>query len=82
MGPPDPASKKRYQLINDGPSGKPKVYGWAACNARKTGKEKNNDIADCITYLAQAIYLQIQGKDTFWTTGEVDPKTLAPKQNP
>ncbi|KAH4011826.1 hypothetical protein HBI81_047300 [Parastagonospora nodorum] len=82
LGPPDPVNKKRDMAIHDGPSGSPKVYGWAACNARRTRNEKNNDIADCITFLAQAIYLQIQGKDTFWTTGEIDPKTLRPKQNP
>jgi hypothetical protein len=69
-------------LIHDGPSGIPRVYGWAACNARRTRNEKNNDIADCITFLAQAIYLQIQRKDTFWMTGEADPKTLRPKQIP
>ncbi|KAF2848240.1 hypothetical protein T440DRAFT_470349 [Plenodomus tracheiphilus IPT5] len=78
---PDPTTKKRNQLINDGPSGA-KVYGWAHCNSRRIQNENNNNLADCITFLAQAIYLQIEGKDTYWTTGEVDPKTLRPKQIP
>jgi hypothetical protein len=80
VSPPDP-TKKRVQLINDGPRGGAKVYGWAHCNSRRIQNEKNNGLADCITYLAHAMYLQFQGKDTYWTTGEIDPKTLRPKRN-
>ena len=82
MGPPDPAIKNnRPLLVHDGDQyGAPSVYGWQACNARRLRDEKNSDLADCLTFLAQAIYLQIQGKDTFWSTGQVDPKTLKPRE--
>ncbi|KAF2281484.1 uncharacterized protein EI97DRAFT_368108 [Westerdykella ornata] len=79
---PDPNRKnKRDFKINDGPSND-KTYGWMKCNKRRKTRKPNIHIADCITFLAQAIYLQIGGKDTYWTTGEVDINTLRPKHIP
>ncbi|KAI1743326.1 hypothetical protein F4680DRAFT_445202 [Xylaria scruposa] len=34
--------------------------------------------ADCPTILAKALYLQIKGKPTYWSTGAVDKDTLKP----
>ncbi|KAF2661765.1 hypothetical protein K491DRAFT_647027 [Lophiostoma macrostomum CBS 122681] len=76
----DPTTGKRSYRISDGPNSN--MYGWLSCNKQRTLGISNANIADCITYLAQAIYLQIQGKDTYWSTGEVDPDTLHPKWLP
>jgi hypothetical protein len=53
------------------------MAGEGATNERVQNLS-NIGIADCITFLAQAIYLQIQGKDTYWTLGKIDPDTLRP----
>ncbi|KAH7084165.1 hypothetical protein FB567DRAFT_603899 [Paraphoma chrysanthemicola] len=81
---PDPGNvndkTKRRPRINDGPT--KDTYGWLKCNQRRAQGLSNIDIADCITFLGQAIFLQFQGKDTYWTTVEVDPATLLPKNLP
>ncbi|KAH7073855.1 hypothetical protein BKA63DRAFT_567023 [Paraphoma chrysanthemicola] len=33
------------------------TYGWLACNKRRINRDSIIDIADCITFLGQAIYL-------------------------
>ncbi|KAF2200686.1 hypothetical protein GQ43DRAFT_472477 [Delitschia confertaspora ATCC 74209] len=61
-------------VIGDGPD--KNTYGWRKCAERRANNQDNTNIADCLTMLAQALHLQIKGKETFWTTGQVDPKTL------
>lgn len=69
-------NNKRSYIIYDGVN--KDTYGWLRCNIRRDFGLSNAKIADCITFLAQAIYLQFQRKDTYWTTGEVDPNDLRP----
>ncbi|KAF2034244.1 hypothetical protein EK21DRAFT_108283 [Setomelanomma holmii] len=71
---------KHRQRIDDRPT--KDTYGWLKFNQRRAVGDSNIGIADCITFLAQVIYFQIQGKDTYWTTEEVDPATLRPKNLP
>ncbi|KAI3335684.1 hypothetical protein F4824DRAFT_510894 [Ustulina deusta] len=64
-----------------------KIYGYAQCV--KVHQARNNIIAiakgaspltraECPMMLAKALYLQIKGQKTYWSTGDVDRATLRP----
>ncbi|KAI0452150.1 hypothetical protein F5B21DRAFT_354841 [Xylaria acuta] len=63
-----------------------KIYGYKQCV--KVNQERHNlfDLlggsplrrAECPMMLAKALYLQIKGQPTYWSTGDVDKDTLKP----
>ncbi|KAI0188048.1 hypothetical protein EV127DRAFT_471569 [Xylaria flabelliformis] len=78
----------RKKIIDDPirPSVLGKIYGYQQCvrvnHARHTFANLLKDgplqRADCPTILAKALFLQIKGMPTYWSTGDVDRDTLQP----
>ncbi|KAI1362201.1 hypothetical protein F5Y08DRAFT_312641 [Xylaria arbuscula] len=76
--------------INDAPIrpiNNAKIYGYEQCVWMNQNRDETAAVAigatpltraDCPTILAKALYLQIQGKATYWSTGDVDRETLEP----
>nr|XP_036576689.1 uncharacterized protein CTRU02_13454 [Colletotrichum truncatum]KAF6783464.1 hypothetical protein CTRU02_13454 [Colletotrichum truncatum] len=80
----------RRALITDSPVPpiqQNKIYGYEMCVWMNENRDNPAAIrlgatpltrADCPTILAKALYLQIQGRATYWSTGVVNPTTLQP----
>ncbi|KAH8689255.1 hypothetical protein GQ44DRAFT_734408 [Phaeosphaeriaceae sp. PMI808] len=77
---PDPNPKVKYiprLNVRDGE----RTYGWEKCFQRRLDGKSNASVADCLTFLAQAIYLQPQltsVKKWYWSTGIVNTDNGAP----